>query len=79
MGATGLAVLKMLGSRLLTASGGNPLLASFTAIIGLMIWFNLISQVILMSASWIAVGASDEGGRVAGGAKDRAEQVADAT
>lgn len=79
MGATGLAVLKMLGSRLLTASGSNPLLASFTAIIGLMIWFNLISQVILMSASWIAVGASDEGWRVAGGAKDRAEQVADAT
>lgn len=73
MGATGLGVLKVLGGRLLVASGSNPLLASFAAIIGLMIWFNLISQVILMSASWIAVGASDEGSSVGGrtGVDDR--------
>jgi membrane protein len=30
-------------------------------IIGLLIWFNLISQVILLSASWIAIGVADDG------------------
>lgn len=61
IGAAGLGLLKILGGRLLIGAGRNPLLASFAVIIGLMIWFNLISQVILMSASWIAVGARDDG------------------
>lgn len=61
IGAAGLAVLKVLGSRLLIGAGRNPLLASFAVIIGLMIWFNLISQVVLIAASWIAVGARDDG------------------
>ncbi len=61
IGAAGLAVLKILGSRLLVGAGRNPLLASFAVIIGLMIWFNLISQVTLIAASWIAVGARDDG------------------
>ena len=61
IGAAGLAVLKILGSRLLIGAGNNPLLASFAVIIGLMIWFNLISQVVLIAASWVAVGARDDG------------------
>lgn len=61
IGAAGLAVLKVLGGRLLVGAGSNPLLASFAVIIGLMIWFNLISQMVLISASWIAVGARDDG------------------
>lgn len=61
IGAAGLAVLKVLGSRLLVGAGNNPLLASFAVIIGLMIWFNLISQVILIAASWITVDAIDDG------------------
>jgi len=61
IGAAGLAVLKILGGRLFIGAGRNPLLASFAAIVGLMIWFNLISQIILIAASWIAVGARDEG------------------
>ncbi len=69
IGAAGLAVLKILGGRLLVGAGRNPLLASFAVIIGLMIWFNLISQVILIAASWIAVGAHDDG--VAVGEEDQ--------
>lgn len=61
IGAAGLAVLKILGGRLFIGAGRNPLLASFAAIVGLMIWFNLVSQIILIAASWIAVGARDEG------------------
>ncbi len=61
IGAAGLGVLKVLGSALLGGASRNPLLASFALILGLLIWFNLICQVILLAASWIAVGMADVG------------------
>jgi membrane protein len=59
--AVALSVLKILGTTLLGGATNNPLLAGFAVIIGLLIWFNLICQVILIGASWIAVGANDSG------------------
>lgn len=59
IGAAALGVLKVLGSALLGGATRNPLLASFAVFIGLLIWFNLICQVVLISASWIAVGMAD--------------------
>jgi membrane protein len=59
--AVALGALKALGSTLLGGATSNPLLASFAVIIGLLIWFNLICQVILLGASWIAVSAKDAG------------------
>ena len=47
------------GSSTLTSS--NPLLASFAVIVGLLIWFNLVSQVILLGAAWVVVSATDAG------------------
>lgn len=61
LGAAALGVLKILGGVLLGGAGRNPLLASFAIIIGLLIWFNLICVVILLGASWIAVGMADAG------------------
>jgi membrane protein len=61
IGAVALGVLKALGSALLGGATTNPLLAGFAVIIGLLIWFNLVCQVILISASWIAVSAQDGG------------------
>jgi membrane protein len=61
LGAIALGVLKVLGTSLLGGATRNPLLASFAVIIGLMIWFNLICQVIILAASWIAVSAKDAG------------------
>jgi len=61
LGAAALGVLKALGSALLGGASSNPLLASFAVIIGLLIWFNFICQVILIAASWIAVGMADRG------------------
>lgn len=61
IGGVALGVLKALGSSLLGGASSNPLLASFAVIIGLLIWFNLICQVILIGAAWIAVGMSDAG------------------
>ncbi|PRY68832.1 membrane protein [Glaciihabitans tibetensis] len=61
LGGIGLGVLKVLGSTLLGGASNNPLLASFAVIIGLLIWFNLICQVILLSSTWVAVGMIDAG------------------
>ena len=61
LGAAALGVLKVLGTTLLGAAGANPLLASFAVIIGLLIWFNLVCQVILIAAAWFIVGMIDGG------------------
>lgn len=61
LGGIAMGLLKVLGTRLLGGASNNPLFASFAVIIGLLIWFNLISRVILICASWIAVGMADHG------------------
>ncbi|KQV06087.1 hypothetical protein ASC63_00885 [Leifsonia sp. Root112D2] len=61
LGAVALVVMSGLSGLLLGGAGKNPLLASFVVFIGLMIWFNLVCQVILLAASWIAVGMADRG------------------
>lgn len=61
VGAVALGTLKVLGGALLGGASTNPLLASFAIIVGLLIWFNLVCSVILMTASWIAVGMADDG------------------
>jgi len=64
--AVALGALKALGSTLLGGATTNPLLASFAVIIGLLIWFNLICQVILLGSAWIAVSADDAGVELTG-------------
>lgn len=61
LGAGALGVLKLLGGALLGGASSNPLLATFAVIIGLLIWFHLVSTVTLLSAAWIAVGMADAG------------------
>ena len=45
----------------LLGCGAGPLLASFAVIVGLLVWFNLICQVTLLGATWIAVSSDDAG------------------
>jgi membrane protein len=61
IGAAALGMLKALGALLLGGVESNPLLSSFAVIIGLLIWFNLVCQIILITAAWIAVGLKDAG------------------
>jgi membrane protein len=62
IGAAGLGVLKILFSAAIIGGvGNNPLLKSFAVILGLLIFFNFVCQVILLAASWIAVGLLDRG------------------
>jgi len=61
IGAAGFVALTVVGGTLLRATGSNPLLASFAAIIGLLIVIDLLCQVLLLAAAWIAVGMDDIG------------------
>ncbi len=59
LGSVALGALKFAGSTLLGVSKNNPLLASFAVILGLLIFFNFVCQVILFAAAWIKVGMAD--------------------
>jgi membrane protein len=59
VGGVALGALKFAGSTLLGVSKNNPLLASFAVILGLLIFFNFVCQVILISAAWIKVAMAD--------------------
>lgn len=56
LGGAALLGLKMLGAALLGGASSNPLLASFAVFFGLLIWFNFICRVLLLTAAWIATG-----------------------
>lgn len=59
VGAAVLTVLFQLG--ILGGAGSNPLLASFVAILGLLVYFNFICQVLLIAASYVATELADVG------------------
>lgn len=61
IGAAALGVLKAIGGLLLGHTTNNPLLASFAVIVGLLIFLNLICQVLLLTSSFISLRMSDEG------------------
>jgi membrane protein len=52
-------ILQVLSGFLLAKAGSNPLLASFAVVIGLLIWFNFVSQAYLLVGSWAAVAEAD--------------------
>ncbi|WP_144797341.1 YihY/virulence factor BrkB family protein [Microbacterium paludicola] len=59
LGGAAMVVLQLAAGLLLTRVPSNPLLASFAVIISLLLWCRLLSSVVLVAASWIAVTAAD--------------------
>lgn len=59
LAGAGTSILQAFSTQLLARAGANPLLAPFAIIIGLLIWFNLVSQVYLVCASWSAIREAD--------------------
>ncbi|MHA3722545.1 YihY/virulence factor BrkB family protein [Leucobacter sp. HY1910] len=53
LGAVGLTVLQQLSSLFVSGATSNPLLASFAALIALLLWLNLSAQVILIASCYI--------------------------
>lgn len=59
VGSAGLVVLQVAAGFLFVYTPTNPLLATFTVLIGFLLWFRLVGIVILVAAAWIAVAADD--------------------
>jgi membrane protein len=55
----GAAILRFLSAMLLGSLTNNVLLAPFAVILGLFVWFNLLSQVYLLAAAIVAVRSAD--------------------
>lgn len=64
LGAVGLGVLQLLSELFIGGASANPLLASFAALVALLLWLNLSSQVILIAAAYIVTGVDEEHDRV---------------
>lgn len=53
--ATGIGVVRLLGTSVVAGSvGRNALFASFTVIVTLLVWINLIARIVLLAAAWTA-------------------------
>lgn len=53
--AVGIGVVRFLGTSVVAASATrNPLFASATVIVTLLIWVNLIARIVLLAAAWVA-------------------------
>ncbi|MDQ1514063.1 MAG: rane protein [Microbacteriaceae bacterium] len=61
IGGAGLGVLQTVGTTLLSGATRNPLVGTFATLIGVLLYFNFANQVVLVAASWIAVGMTDAG------------------
>jgi membrane protein len=64
VGAVGLTVLQQLSGLFVGGASSNPLLTSFAALIALLLWMNLSSQVILIASTWVIVGEREQTDRV---------------
>lgn len=59
LGAVGLGALKTFGGALLGGASRNPLLASFAVLVGVLIFFGFVGQVLLYATAWVAVAIDD--------------------
>ncbi|MFS0712701.1 YihY/virulence factor BrkB family protein [Microbacterium sp. 2P01SA-2] len=59
-GGVALSVLQLGAGFLAVYSPSNPLLATFSVLIGFLLWLRLAGIVILVAASWVAVSAADD-------------------
>lgn len=64
LGGVGLTVLQQLSGLFVRGATSNPLLASFAALIALLLWFNLSAQVILIASSYIVTATAEMQDRV---------------
>lgn len=61
IGGIALAVLQTLASSLLHVGSNNPVIGGFAVLIGLLVFFSFVCQLILIAAAWVAVGMLDAG------------------
>jgi membrane protein len=61
IGGVGLALLQTVGTSLLGGASRNPIVGAFATLVGVLLYFNFVCQVILIAASWVDVGMEEAG------------------
>lgn len=64
LGGAGLVILQEFSGLFVRGATSNPLLASFAALIALLLWFNLSAQVLLLASTYIIVATAERHDRV---------------
>lgn len=64
LGALGMLVLQKFSGLFVSGATSNPLLASFAALVVLLLWMNLSAQVILIASTWIILETWKEAGDI---------------
>ena len=59
LGAVGLEILKVVGSVLVARTTKNPVYGAFAVVVGLLIWINLVSRFMLLTAAWTVTAPYD--------------------
>lgn len=59
LGAVALEVLKLVGTFLVARTTSNPLYGTFAVVVGLLVWINVISRVLMLAACWTVVGLEE--------------------
>ncbi|GAB6857170.1 hypothetical protein JCM13591A_12750 [Microbacterium xylanilyticum] len=77
LGGAGLLALQQLSALFVRGASANPLLASFAALVALMLWLNLSAQVVLLASAWIITGVEDDEDRASGRPRSFAERRLD--
>lgn len=54
LGAVGFEILKLVGTFLIARTTQNPLYATFGVVVGLLVWINLVSKLLVFTAAWTA-------------------------
>ncbi|MEO7069601.1 MAG: YihY/virulence factor BrkB family protein [Nostocoides sp.] len=80
-GGIGLTLLKVFGTTLVAGTLRNPVYGSIALVVGLLVWLNFISRIVLLSAAWAANDLDDAEPtsaqtRGAGAVPDPADRVA---
>jgi membrane protein len=52
LGALGFELLKVVGAFLIVRTTQNPVYAAFGVVVGLLIWINLVGQLLMVVAAW---------------------------
>ncbi len=55
LGAIGITVLKLIGGFFIGRVTSNPVLGAVAVSVGLLVWLNLMSRVVLLAAAWAAI------------------------
>ena len=54
LAGVGFEVLKLVGTFLIARTTSNPMYATFGVVVGLLVWINLVSKLMVFAASWTA-------------------------